>query len=155
MYRNKPYRGVYVPIINNPDATAATNQKNKCGSRVRNKCLSRIRVLKTTMTPNSVNTAVPSEIKGVDSIQLYRGAKNALKACVGEYVRSLNRSTPRTLRMLCVLADHDSNIWKEASPAARVTAPPATAKCFQHLNRSPCRRLLDDRATHTVPPPPS
>jgi hypothetical protein len=38
------------------------------------------------------------------------GARNAFRACAGEYVRSLNRSIPRILRMLNVLADHDSKI---------------------------------------------
>src|SRR5262245_29894049 len=82
--RNKPYRGVWLPRINNPDTTAAITQKNKCGSLIKNKRLSRINVLNATMTPKSDNTAAPSEIKGVDSIILYRGAKNALKAFRGE-----------------------------------------------------------------------
>src|SRR5215470_7135208 len=96
------------------------------------------------MAPNSANTAAPGAMKGVDSMRLYIGARNAFKACVGEYVRSLNRSASRTLRMLSDLATQDSKIWNEASPAARITAPPATAKGFQHLNRFPGRRSSDD-----------
>src|SRR6266511_32105 len=44
------------------------------------------------------------------------GARNAFKACVGEYANSLNRSISRALRTLSVLADRVSKIWNEASP---------------------------------------
>jgi hypothetical protein len=144
MLYNKPYRGVCDPTINNPDTTATINQKNKC--------LSRVGFLNATTIPNSASTAAPDETKGADSKQLYKGAKNAFHACQGEYTKAWNCSFPMTLRMLCFFATHDSKIWNEAIPAARITAPPATAKGlqqpnkgFQCLNRFASWRSSDDR----------
>src|SRR5215475_9416970 len=142
IYCNHPYKGVCVPSINSPETTPVINQKSKCKSR--------IGFLKATITPTRANTAAASGTNGVDSTKLYGGAKNALRASKGEYVKSLNRSDPRTFRILSVLAVHDSNIWNEAAPAARITAPKATPNGRQHHNRFPSRRLSADLYTASV-----